>query len=299
VDCEVGRTCVIQQYADHDPSADATDYLCGTLTYDGHDGTDIRLPTLAAQRAGVSVLAAADGEVLRLRDGMPDISIATLGGPSVAGRECGNGVFIAHGGGWETQYCHLAQGSVLVKQGDRVARGQPLGKVGLSGRTMFPHLHFTVRHRGRVVDPFAFGAPAGSCGKGTSLWSAAIRDSLTYRARSVLNSGFAAGPVTMEQIEAGEAGSAPPGLLAGALVAFVRAIGLKADDVQRLTIRGPDDKVFADHIDKPLDRAKAQYLLFAGQKRPPSGWLAGSYRATYMVTRNGQLVLEHDFGLSF
>ena len=63
--------------------------------------------------------------------------------------------------------------------------------LGLSGRTEFPHLHFTVRHRGRLVDPFAFGAVAGSCGGGASLWKPATAKALEYRARAVLNEGFA------------------------------------------------------------------------------------------------------------
>ena len=79
VACEIGRTCVIQQYVDHDPGPGARDYTCGTLVYDGHTGTDIRVPDLAAQRAGVDVLAAADGAVLRTRDGMADVSVATIG----------------------------------------------------------------------------------------------------------------------------------------------------------------------------------------------------------------------------
>jgi pyruvate/2-oxoglutarate dehydrogenase complex dihydrolipoamide acyltransferase (E2) component len=192
----------------------------------------------------------------------------------------------------------LAQGSVLVKKGDRVIAGQPIGKVGLSGNTVFPHLHLTVRRNGQVVDPFAFGAPAGGCGQGTSLWSPADRDRLAYRAGQVLNTGFAAGPVTMDQVESGEAGRTPPTASAEALVAFIRAIGLKGEDVQRLSITGPDGKVIADVVDKPLDRDKAQYMIFTGSKRPPAGWAPGPYRATYTVTRAGQVVIEHSFALS-
>src|SRR5262245_17608090 len=155
IDCEIGRTCFIQNYVDHDASPDVRDYRCGTLTYNGHNGTDFRLPTVAAQRSGVNVLAAADGQVLRTRDGMADISISAAGAPSVADRECGNGVVISHAEDWETQYCHLAQGSLRVKAGDRVVAGQPIGHVGLSGKTEFPHLHLTVRRGGKVVDPFA------------------------------------------------------------------------------------------------------------------------------------------------
>jgi hypothetical protein len=298
IDCDVGRNCVIQQYLDHDSSSKARDYQCGTLTYDGHNGTDFRLPNLAARRAGVNVLAAADGQILRRRDGMPDISVSSGAMSSVADRECGNGVVIAHDEGWETQYCHLAQGSVRVRPGDRVTTGRPIGQVGLSGKTQFPHLHFTVRHQGQVVDPFAFGLAEGTCGGGTSLWTVSVRNLLTYQARTVLNTGFADGPVTMEQIEAGDVERTAPGPRAAALVAFVRAIGLKADDVQRLSLVGPDKQMIADHSEKPLDRDKAQVLLFVGKKRPPGGWPAGRYQATYSVRRNGQIELERLFALS-
>ena len=42
VACQMGRTCFIQQYFDHDPGPGAKDYRCGVMTYDGHDGVDIR-----------------------------------------------------------------------------------------------------------------------------------------------------------------------------------------------------------------------------------------------------------------
>ena len=70
IDCDVGRTCFIQNYVDHDSSPAARDYTCGHETYDGHDGTDFRLPSMIEERAGVAVHAAADGQVLRTRDGM-------------------------------------------------------------------------------------------------------------------------------------------------------------------------------------------------------------------------------------
>src|SRR5882672_4030756 len=62
LDCEIGPTCLVQNYVDHDQSGGASDYQCGALTYDGHDGTDFRVPTLAMQRGGVDVLAVADGQ---------------------------------------------------------------------------------------------------------------------------------------------------------------------------------------------------------------------------------------------
>ena len=52
----------------------------------------------------------------------------------------------------------MANGSLQVKPGDLVRAGQPLGHVGLSGLTEYPHLHFTIRHQGKIADPFAYGA---------------------------------------------------------------------------------------------------------------------------------------------
>ncbi len=279
VACEIGRTCFIQHYVDRDPSPAAQDYQCGTLTYDGHNGTDIRVPTMAAQKAGVDVVAAADGKVLRVRDGTEDISIAGRGRESVQNTECGNGAVVDHGNGWETQYCHMAKGSLAVKPGEAVRAGDRIGRIGLSGMTEFPHLHFTVRRDGKVVDPFAMGAPEKACGGGTNLWEASAQQALAYRAGGVLNKGFATGPVTMEAVDSGAAERENPTAQAPALVAFVRAIGLKGGDVQLLTLFDPDGKARAQNKAPPLDRNKAQWMMFAGIKRPQGGFPPGRYRA--------------------
>jgi murein DD-endopeptidase MepM/ murein hydrolase activator NlpD len=296
--CEIGRTCFIQHYVDRDPSSAAQDHQCGTLTYDAHDGTDIRVPTMAAQKAGIDVLAAADGKILRVRDGVADVSIAGRGRESVENTECGNGAVVDHGNGWETQYCHMAKGSISVKPGASVKAGDRIGRVGLSGMTEFPHLHFTLRKDGKVVDPFAAGAPEKSCGGGTSLWEASVGRTLAYQAGSVLNKGFSTGPVTMEAIESGEAGRDTPTTKAPALVAFVRAIGLKGGDAQTLTLFSPDGKALAQNKAPPLDRDKAQWMMFSGVRQPEGGWRPGLYRAVYQVTRDGKPAIEQAFGLT-
>ena len=296
VACDLGRTCVVQNYVDDDPTDAARDYRCGTLTYNGHDGTDFRLRDTPMQRAGVDVLAAADGLVERRRDGMADDVVPLSGKFTQKGSECGNGVIISHAGGWQTQYCHLAKGSVRVNRGDRVAAGQPIGRVGLSGNTQFPHLHFTTRQNGQTVDPFAYQPQAGVCGSGSALWQD-MGPSFDYQPRRLLNSGFASGPVTMEGIEIGEIG-AGVATTSPALVAFVRAIGLQKGDEQRLRIVGPDGTTIVDHAAPALDRAKAQSMLFAGKPRPSIGWAAGTYVAHYTVTNDGKSVLEQSFKLA-
>jgi hypothetical protein len=295
VACEIGSTCFVQHYVDRDPSPGATDYQCGTLTYDDHTGTDIRVPTLAAQQAGVDVVAPASGKVLRVRDGMEDVSVRGRGRDSVQNVECGNGLVIDHGQGWETQYCHMAKGSLAVKPGDMVTVGRKLGRIGLSGMTEFPHLHFTVRRDGKVVDPFAYGAPEQSCGGGTSLWDPSIRQALAYEAGKVLNTGFATGPVEMAEIESGAAGRETPRADSPALVAFVRAIGLKGGDEQILTLFGPNGQVMAENRAPPLDRNKAQWMMFAGKRQPDGGFRPGVYRAVYRVMRDGRPAIERSF----
>lgn len=294
VDCVIGETCAIQNYVDRDPGPGVRDYACGGRTYQDHNGLDIRTPDMAAQRAGVNVLAAADGQVVRLRDGVADVSVRAAGLAAVEGAECGNGVVIDHGGGWETQYCHLAQGSLQAAVGDRVRAGQPIGRIGLSGQTEYPHLHFTVRRDGAVVDPFAPAAGEGRvCEPSNPLWSDAAQAALAYQTGAVLNAGFSAGAVTLEAVE--EAAVTPPAAHAPALVAYVRAIALEAGDVQHLRLTAPDGAVLAETRIDPLESAKAQYLTYVGRRTPSDGWPSGRYLAEYMVDRAGRRLLTHSF----
>lgn len=62
VKCEYGSNCVIQNYFDHNSTSGMADYACGSRTYDGHDGTHIRLPNLEAMKKGFQVVAAAAGK---------------------------------------------------------------------------------------------------------------------------------------------------------------------------------------------------------------------------------------------
>ncbi len=163
--CQPGQDCWISNHVDLDPGRGARDYACGVLTYDGHNGTDLALRDLQAMREGVAVLAAAGGVVRAVRDGTADASVRETGDDKVRERECGNGLRIDHGDGWETQYCHLQRGSLRVRRGERVELGQTLGLVGLSGLTEYPHLHFTLRRHLGVLDPFR-GSDAPGCGVG-------------------------------------------------------------------------------------------------------------------------------------
>lgn len=156
IDCRLGEDCFIQNYVDADGGpGGAADFTCGGLSYDGHKGTDFAVQSHAAALAGVSVLSAAPGVVKAVRDGVADHWRAAPMEFPPDGQDCGNGLVIDHGGGWETQYCHLRAGSLAVQKGQRVAMGGAvLGQVGMSGRTEFPHLHLSIRKDGAIVDPF-------------------------------------------------------------------------------------------------------------------------------------------------
>jgi hypothetical protein len=290
--CELGVSCFIQNYVDHDTSGNVRDYQCGGRTYDGHDGTDIRIPELALQKDGVEVLAAAPGRVTGMRDGVDDVSIRAAGKAAVAGKECGNGVAIEHANGWRSQYCHMAKGSVRVKVGDRVTTGQPIGLVGLSGDTEFPHVHFTVRYLGEIVDPFAYEAPPNSCGGGHSLWAESIGEQVKYRAREILNVGFSDIPPTTDLIESGEMKKHSVRPDSDAIVAYARAIGLQKGDQQLLTVRGPAGDIISENRIPALENDKAQYFISSGKKRKQPTWAQGRYVAIYSVTRDAVDVLR-------
>jgi lipoprotein NlpD len=97
-----------------------------------HDGIDIAAPE------GSPVLAADDGTVI------------------FVGRQSGYGnvVILGHPAGLVTVYAHNSE--VLVREGDRVTRGQRVARVGQTGRTTGPHLHFEVRDGVKPRDPLLY-----------------------------------------------------------------------------------------------------------------------------------------------
>ncbi len=98
-----------------------------------HKGIDFTAPE------GTDVIATGDGVVVRVKN-----------------RKYGYGkhIVIDHGYGYQTLYAHLSK--VLVRKGQRVKRGQVIGKIGNTGTSTAPHLHYEVHYHGKAVNPIYY-----------------------------------------------------------------------------------------------------------------------------------------------
>ena len=76
----------------------------------------------------------------------------------------GCGIFsIDHGDGYQTRYCHMRHGTVSVRKGDSVKRGQQIGLIGASGMAEFPHVEIAVSKDGKTLDPVTGRALDAGC----------------------------------------------------------------------------------------------------------------------------------------
>jgi hypothetical protein len=105
---------------------------------------------------GKAVLAVADGRVVTARDGLPD-NIPGHGEsfhpavPITLETVAGNTITLDLGDGQFAYYMHLQPGSLRVKAGDRVRRGQVMARIGASGDAREPHLHFEVTTSSKLL----------------------------------------------------------------------------------------------------------------------------------------------------
>lgn len=98
-----------------------------------HNGIDFTAPE------GTEIITSGDGKVIRVEEKK---------------RGYGKNIIIDHGYGYTTLYGHLSE--INVKVGDKVTRGQVIGKVGSTGTSTAPHLHYEVRVNGKAVNPIDY-----------------------------------------------------------------------------------------------------------------------------------------------
>lgn len=130
----------------------------GFYGYSNHNGCDMAVPI------GTPVYAVADGTATVVdrgclgshrKGGTPQCSKgASCGAWQNGGNNgsYGNYVYINHGNGVVTRYCHLSTG-IVIKNGQSVKQGQLIGYSGAAGNTTGPHLHFEIRVNGVAKNP--------------------------------------------------------------------------------------------------------------------------------------------------
>lgn len=105
---------------------------------------------------GKDIVAVADGEVIWIKDGIPDCIPPNYPDSIYAAETAlGNCILLDIGNNIVAFYAHLKPESLRVKLGDKVKAGDKIGKLGNSGPSTGPHLHFDLRER--IIEPFTSG----------------------------------------------------------------------------------------------------------------------------------------------
>ena len=291
IQCHLGSDCYIMHYVDVDPVHEAIDFGCGRQTYHKHDGTDFGIADLESMKRGVPVLAAASGMVLRVRDGVRDRMIADqTQRADVDHIACGNGVVIDHGGGWQTQYCHLRNGSIVVKKGTKAEKGTVLGMVGASGLASFPHVHFTVRYLGKVVDPFVGITNVSGCQVPRHpLWD----KSPDYIPTGLIRAGFATKPPTQTELWQGDFATIRADLASlPALIFWVHVFGVLQGDKEHFTLIAPNERVIVDK-ERTMTKPNKTWMSYVGKGNPIDHPLdKGRWRGVYQLRRGERTVIN-------
>lgn len=261
--------------------ADIQDYQCGRKTYDGHQGTDFTLRNFAQMDTGVAVLAAADGVVTFVQEGMFDRNKTPISGG------LGNYVALRHPNDFYSYYGHLKKGSVLVQVGDTVQAGQPLGLVGSSGYSSDPHLHFEVWYDSLFVwDPFS-----GPCGNPESLWLSPLAYVDTF---GVIDHDFTALMPTLDTLKERLPGQTVFGPSDPVVSFWMQGFGVFPGDVSLVQWWTPDGTLWADFTYEHL--SEWWYYYFWSYINAPPASQVGVWTVQYFV--NGELKVEDQFTVS-
>ncbi len=290
IDCTLDDDCFILLYPDRDPGPGEIDFGCGRQTYNGHKGTDFGIANLDRMKAGVPVIASAPGTVLRVRDGVSDRLITDPKQvEALNGRECGNGIFIDHGNGWETQYCHLRNGSVVVTPGTKVDTGTVLGMVGASGAASFPHVHITALYQGEVVDPFVGPEAGPGCQVARSpLWSMPLE----YKPTGVINAGFADTPPAMNDLWEGNFPESVLDKEIPALLFWVHLYGVLEGDTYQFKLIAPNGETIAED-QKEINSPSKTWMGYVGKRNNPERPITpGIWTGEYKLTRGSEVLLD-------
>lgn len=286
IDCTIGENCWVMNYVDIGPDdGKKTDPACLNRTYDGHKGTDFAIRDELTMKNGVNILAAMDGTIKKVRNGETDRwpTAEDLAQTKEERKECGNAILIDHGNGLQSIYCHLQQNSISVKPNQKIKSGDVIGKVGLSGYTQFPHLHFGIIWEGTIIDPFTGQNNTGKCRvRKRKFWNKNL--DLEYQQLTIQNSGFLNVAPNLKKLEKNATPIQKLPINSEILSFWVTLLGARTNDHIIIEIRDPNGKIFARReIIQPKTRARQFY--YTGRKLNGTTLKEGAYTGLITVSR--------------
>jgi murein DD-endopeptidase MepM/ murein hydrolase activator NlpD len=162
---------------------------------------------------GREVLAVADAAVVTVQDGLPDQQPGKMPAEIALEQADGNSIVLDLGTGHYALYAHLRAGSITVKPGDRVKRGQSIARVGNSGNTLAPHLHFHIMDTPSPLAsnglPYAIdGFQVTGSTKGTPAFDKAEADGTPLAIAQVIPARAVRNALPLDQLEISFASSA-------------------------------------------------------------------------------------------
>ena len=179
----------------------------------------------------------------------------------------------------------MRRGSVAVRRGDVVKRRRKLGLVGHSGRAQFPHIHLSVRHKNKVIDPFVGLGRTDKCGLGPKpLWRQGALAKVGAATTALYNAGFAAAAPKPRAAREGLLDATELPRDAPVLVLWVDVFWVEAGDVLGSRVRGPEGDTIIKRAFK-IKKTQARRFTFVGKKRQQDLWPPGTYRGEILLVR--------------
>lgn len=292
--CKVFQTCFIESYPDLKMGTDPVfpmDYKCGNRSRPGVAGTEIVFTDRKSARGEQPVLAAAEGRVTFVENGIKERRQYSKNSK----RACGNHVIIRHNPTYATKYCFMREGSIVVEPGQKVDAGDVIGQVGSSGATEAPKLLFEVLTNNQPTDPFS-GRVLDKPSECFSLHDKPMwAEKIIYPPVGIIAASFAQGYPTAHDIAFDASVNQTLPRRIRTLTAWVRLFGVLKGDEEKVVIYQPNGQVWYEN--KRIHTADAPFWTsFASANFKPEKWPAeGEWRANYTLVRDGEELLSYDF----
>lgn len=303
--CRLEENCWFVNYPDIDTTEGIKDYNNGIFTYNGSFGTEIAIQSLLQMQKGIPVVAAQDGTVIFTTNNFKD-NLPLAQGINVNEMPfCGNSVVLEHGLGWQTVYCHLKKGSVSVKKGDFIRKGNKIAEVGASGRAVFPHLYFAVLRDGVSFDPFTGrqlsvnkeGEGKAEMKQYKPFWAPVVKDKLPYREVAVVNVGVATEDPTLDSIKEGKYQDVEIQTTIDSIVLWIYGFHFQKGDFIKAVLQNPAGTRVSYEM-KTISTDEREKAAFFRIPKPKDGWKAGKYKGSFEVMRPGSK-LVYEYSASF